>query len=387
MDMKELRRHGQSVWLDFMSRHLLTSGELGRLVREDGVGGVTSNPTIFEKAIDGSPDYDAAIQRYESASDLPALELYERLAVEDIQQAADVLRPVYDATHRDDGFACLEVSPGLAHDTEGTIAEARRLWRELARENVMIKVPGTPEGVPAIRQLTSEGISVNVTLLFGRDKCAQVADAYVSGLEAYATHGGDVRRVASVASIFVSRIDTMVNAMLEAASTGRGGTDALRRSLVGKVAIANTRLAYQDWKQRCALPRWRALADHGAHAQKMLWASTSTKDPRFRDVMYVEALIGRDTIDTMPPATISAFRDHGEVRDRLEEDVEGDRRVMGELAEVGISIDAVTDRLVAEGVKSFSTSFEKLTATLEHKRAALRSPRASRRTPEPAESA
>ena len=386
MDLRELRKHGQSVWLDFMSRHLLASGELARLVREDGLGGVTSNPTIFEKAIDGSAEYEAAIQRHASGSDLPAPVLYERLAVEDIQQAADVLRPVYDGTNCEDGFASLEVSPGLAHDTKGTIAEARRLWRELDRENVMVKVPGTPEGVPAIQQLTSEGINVNVTLLFGRDKCSQVAEAYVTGLEAYATHGGDIRHVASVASIFVSRVDTMVTPMLDAASTG-GGADALRRSLIGKVAIANARLAYQDWKQRCAAPRWRALGDHGAHAQKMLWASTSTKDPRFRDVMYVEALIGPDTIDTMPPATLAAFREHGEARDRLEEDPEGDRKVIAELAEVGISIHEITDRLVDEGVKSFSDSYDKLAASLERKRVGFSSQRASRRTPEPADSA
>ncbi len=383
MDPRELRRHGQSVWLDFMSRHLLASGELARLVREDGLGGVTSNPTIFEKAIDGSADYDPAIQRYEAASDLAAQDLYERLAVEDIQRAADVLRTVYDATDRDDGFASLEVSPGLAHDTAGTITEARRLWRELGRENVMIKVPGTAEGVPAISQLTSEGINVNVTLLFGRDACARVADAYTTGLETYAAHGGDVRRVASVASVFVSRIDTMLTPLLEAASTGRGGTDALRRSLVGKVAIANARLAYQDWKKRCAAPRWRALAAQGAHAQKMLWASTSTKDPRFGDLTYVEALIGPDTIDTMPPATLAAFRDHGAVRDRLLEDVEGDRQVMADLAAAGFSIDDIADRLVEEGVTAFSGSFAKVISTLERKRATLGSQRSSRRTPEP----
>ncbi len=368
MDVKELRKHDQSVWLDYIRRHLLASGEFARLVEEDGVSGVTSNPSIFEKAIGGSTDYDEALQRYERTKDQRAAALFERLAIEDIQQAAGVLRPVYDATEARDGFACIEVSPYLAHDTEGTLVEARRLWRELRRENVMVKVPGTREGVPAIRQLTSEGINVNVTLLFGREACRQVAEAYMAGLESLAARGKPLDRMASVASMFVSRIDVMVNPMLEAP----GAPDqALRRGLVGKVAIANARLAYQDWKQMCQSPRWRALAERGARVQKLLWASTSTKDPRFSDVMYVEALIGPETIDTIAPPTLDAFREHGEVRDRIEEDLEGARRVMAQLAQAGISIDDVTDRLVEEGVEAFSASFDKLMAAIEKKRAGV----------------
>jgi transaldolase/glucose-6-phosphate isomerase len=367
MSLKELNALGQSVWLDYIRRHLLRSGELAALIRDQGLRGVTSNPSIFEKAITGSTDYAEAIARM---SDRSAGEIYEQLAIEDIRAAADLLRPVYDEAKRADGFVSLEVSPLLAHDTIRTIDEARRLWKRVERENLMIKVPGTPEGIPAIRQLLSEGINVNVTLLFSRDVYAQVAAAYVDGLEALAARGGDLRRVASVASFFVSRIDAAVDPLLE---QQQGGAD-----LVGKTAIANARLAYQDWKGRLSATRWQALAKKGARPQRLLWASTSTKDPRFADVYYVEALIGPETVDTIPPATLSAFLDHGRAALTLETNLDQARAVLAALPNYGISLAQVTDRLLVEGVASFRVSFERLMEAVETKRAAAVRPRIER---------
>ncbi len=370
MNLKKLHQeYGQSLWLDYIRRHLLRSGEFARLVEEDGIRGVTSNPSIFEKAIAGSTDYESALEQFEGAKDATAAAIYEHLAIEDIQQSADILRPVYQGSDRGDGYVSMEVSPYLAHDTAATVAEARRLWTAVGRENLMIKVPGTVEGIPAIRQLTGEGINVNVTLLFSRAVCRDVALAYMAGLEALAERGGNLRQVASVASMFVSRIDVLVDPVLEALETiAPAAEKGAPHMLVGKVAIANAKLAYQDWKKTFRSPRWQALASKGARVQRLLWASTSTKDPRWRDVMYVEALIGPDTVDTIPPATLDAFRDHGEAESRLEQDVAGAEHAMADLGRADVSIDKVTDRLLGEGVRQFSSAVDALMASIEQKR-------------------
>jgi transaldolase len=311
MRPSELLKYGQSPWLDYMRRHLLTDGELARL-RDEGVRGVTSNPSIFEKAFAGSSDYDEVLRSLQDERS-PSADVYETLVVEDIQGAADVLRPVYDESNRADGFASLEVSPRLAHDTDGTLQEARRLWKRLDRDNVMIKVPATKEGIPAIRQLLSEGI--NVTLMFAKSAYDQVVDAYLSGLEEYRDQGGDLGALASVASIFVSRFDVMVDPMLEEKAKDASGQKRKEiLDLVGKVGIANATRIYRSFREACDGGRFRELAEEGARPQRILFASTSTKDPRFSDVMYVEALIGRDTVDTVPPATLDALRDHGTAR-------------------------------------------------------------------------
>ena len=367
--MQELHKYGQSVWLDYIRRHLITSGELRRLVAEDGISGVTSNPSIFEKALTGSSDYNDFLAGAAKRQDQDAMSLYEDFAVADVQQAADVLRQVYDQTQRRDGYVSLEVSPYLAHDTQGTIREARRLWDKVGRENVMIKVPATPEGIPAIRQLISEGINVNVTLLFARESYEAVAEAYIAGLEAAAARGGDLTRIASVASFFVSRIDTAVDALISARLERAPAPEKERlRSLLGKTAIANAKLAYQTFREICRGKRWSALADKGAQVQRLLWASTSTKVPAYRDVLYVEELIGPETVNTVPPATMDAFRDHGRPRPSLEEDLEGAFAVMDTLAQVGISIKEVTDKLLDDGVRLFADAFDRLLAAVEKKR-------------------
>ena len=367
----ELTRSGQSVWYDGFRRGLLASGELARHVEEDGLAGLTTNPAIYEKAIAGSRDYHAELATLLPRRELDAKAIYEELALHDIQAAADLLRPVYERTARRDGYVSLEVSPVLARDAGATLAEARRLWRSLGRENAMIKVPGTPEALPAIRQLLSEGVNVNVTLLFSRGAYARVAEAHLAALEDRAARGQDLSRVASVASFFVSRVDTLVDGMLESVAAGREADEVRVRAeaLRGRVAVANAKLAYQDWRALTASTRWARLSALGARPQRLLWASTSTKNAHYRDVMYVEELIGADTIDTMPPATFEAFRDHGRVRPTLEDDVEGARRTMVELAHLGISIDDVTDRLLAEGVRLFAEPFAKLLATIEAHRA------------------
>jgi transaldolase/glucose-6-phosphate isomerase len=356
-----LQDHGQSVWLDYIGRHLLVNGELQRLVEQDGLRGVTSNPAIFEKAITSSTDYrDALIALARQAFD--ASSLYEHLAIADIQAATSILRPVYERTHAGDGYVSLEVSPHLAFNTQGTIDEARRLWNTVGRDNLMIKVPATPEGIPAIEQLIGEGINVNVTLLFSQEVYGCVTQAYIAGLERRAAHGGDVGRVASVASFFISRIDSAIDAMLTArlnAAQAPGERDRLG-SLMGKVAIANARLTYQGAKAIFSGPRWQALVAQGARLQRLLWASTSTKNPQYRDVLYVEELIGPDTVNTMPPATLDAFRDHGLVRPSLEEDLGGARATMEALEQVGISMHEVTEQLLAEGVRLFAEPFDKL---------------------------
>jgi transaldolase / glucose-6-phosphate isomerase len=359
--LRELSEFGQSVWLDYIRRSLITSGELKRLVAEDGLRGVTSNPSIFEKAIAGSTDYEAVIGSKESAA-LDAKALYEKIAVKDVQDAADILRPVYDQSKRRDGYVSLEVSPLLAHDTEGTLQEARRLWKTVNRENLMVKVPATPEGIPALRQLISEGINVNVTLLFSRDVYQQVAKAYIEGLTARAASGGDVSQIASVASFFVSRIDSAIDAQV--VSQLKAATDPSQRArlsgLLGKVAIANAKLAYHSFGELYSGEVWKSLAKKGAQPQRLLWASTSTKNPNYRDVIYVEELIGPSTVNTIPPATFNAFRDHGRLRASLTEDVENAADTMEALERSGISMKIVTDKLLEDGLGQFVDAFAQL---------------------------
>jgi transaldolase/glucose-6-phosphate isomerase len=367
--LRELREYGQSVWLDYIRRHLITSGELQRFVAADGLSGVTSNPSIFEKALVGSSDYNDFLAGAAKQQGQDAMSLYEDFAVADVQQAADVLRQVYDQTQRRDGYVSLEVSPYLAHDTQGTLRDARRLWNKVGRENVMIKVPATPEGIPAVRQLISEGINVNVTLLFARESYEAVAEAYLAGLEAAAAQGGDLARTASVASFFVSRIDTAVDALLAARLAGAPAAEKGRlRGLLGKTAIASAKLAYRAFREIHRGKRWRALAEKGAQVQRLLWASTSTKVPSYRDVLYVEELIGPETVNTMPPATMDAFRDHGRPRPSLEEDLEGAFTALDTLAQVGISLKEVTDKLLDDGVRLFADAFDRLLSAVEEKR-------------------
>ncbi|HZQ25367.1 MAG TPA: bifunctional transaldolase/phosoglucose isomerase [Terriglobales bacterium] len=365
--LKDLHKFGQSVWLDYIRRNLITTGDLKRMIEEDGITGITSNPSIFEKAITGSTDYTDILTSLQSKSDLDAKARFEQLAIRDIQDAADILRPIYQDTQRYDGYVSLEVSPYLAHDTQGTIEEARRLWKSVARENVMIKVPGTTEGVPAFQQLISEGLNINVTLLFAQEVYEKVAEAYIAGLERLDANGGDVSKVASVASFFISRIDTLVDSMV--ADKLKSETDATKKellnSVVGKVAIANGKLTYQAYERIFSGPRWDRLKAKGARAQRVLWASTSTKNPKYRDVIYVEELIGRDTVNTMPPATIDGFRDHGQLRNSLVEDVEDARRIMETLPKLSISMKAVTDKLTDDGVRLFSEAFDKLLEGVE----------------------
>jgi transaldolase / glucose-6-phosphate isomerase len=365
--LKALIRFGQSVWLDYIRRDLISSGELARLIEEDGLRGMTSNPTIFEKAIAGSPDYAQMLEELAKRKDLDATGIYEQIAIRDIQDAADALRRVYDQTKRRDGYVSLEVSPYLAHKTQETIDEARRLWKAVARDNIMIKVPGTPEGIPAIRDLIGRGINVNVTLLFAQEVYATVGEAFIAGLEDFAKSGGDVSRVASVASFFVSRIDTLIDGKLaDLIKNPQPGSDpSLPRSLQGKVAIANAKLTYQKYKEIFSGLRWQALAGRGATTQRVLWASTGTKNPAYSDILYVEELIGADTVDTIPPATLDAFRDHGKPRASLEEDIPGARKTMLDLGRAGISMKAVTDQLTEDGVKLFADAFDKLLAAVE----------------------
>ena len=365
--LKALLNYGQSMWLDYIRRDLLTSGKLKAMIEEDGLRGMTSNPSIFEKAIADSHLYDDMLQSLASRRDLTVTARYEQIAIRDIQDAADILRPVYQGSNFRDGYVSLEVSPLLALKTQETIEEARRLWKAVNRPNVMIKIPGTPEGLPAIRQAIGEGININVTLLFAQEVYEQVAEAYIAGLEDLAKRGGDLKKMASVASFFISRIDTLVDSLIDdkLKSIKDAGQQTLLGSLKGKVAIANGKLTYQRYEQIFSGPRWEALASKGAQTQRVLWASTSTKNPAYRDVMYVEELIGPDTVNTMPPATIDAFRDHGKLRKSLTEDVAGAQKVMDDLAKAGISIKEVTTKLTADGVKLFADAFHKLLAAVE----------------------
>ena len=364
--LKALIGFGQSVWLDYIRRSLISTGELKRLIEEDGLRGVTSNPSIFEKAITGSTDYTKTLAELETRKDLDAKGIFEFLAAKDIQDATDVFRPVYEQTKRRDGYVSLEVSPYLAHKTKETLDEARRLWKTLGRENAMIKVPGTTEGIPAFQQLISEGININVTLLFAQDVYEKVAEAYIEGLESLAARGGNLKKMASVASFFISRIDSLIDSLLndKLKATTDPIQQALLKSVLGKVAIANGKLTYQAYQRIFSGPRWQALAAKGAQTQRVLWASTSTKNPAYRDVIYVEELIGPDTVNTMPPATIDAFRDHGRLRNALTEDVAGAKKAMDDLARTGISMKQVTDKLTDDGVKLFADAFDKLLAAV-----------------------
>jgi transaldolase/glucose-6-phosphate isomerase len=363
-----LKQYGQSVWLDYIRRSLIAQGELKRLVDEDGLGGVTSNPAIFQKAIDGSNDYASAIEEISKDPHLEPKAVYEMLAIKDIQDAADVLRPVYDKTASLDGYVSLEVSPELANDTTGTLAEARTLWKAVSRPNVMIKVPATPAGVPAIRTLISEGININVTLLFAREAYEAVAEAYIQGLEARAEAGYSLANLASVASFFVSRIDIAVDALLDAQlKTATGADKARLERLLGKVAIANAKLAYQSYKKIFHGSRFAALKAKGAQTQRVLWASTGTKNPHYSDVLYVEELIGAETVNTVPPETLSAFRDHGRPRASLEEDVTGAMDTLDALEKAGISLKQVTAELLADGLKKFTEPFGKLLKAVERR--------------------
>lgn len=371
--LKALKEHGQVVWLDFLSRSFIMNGDLKKLIDQDGLCGVTSNPSIFEKAIDHSDAYDGEIRQRVLQGDCSVEKLYEGLAIQDIKHAADVLRPVFDTTEGADGFVSLEVSPYLAMQTEPTIAEARRLWSEVDRKNLMIKVPATQPGLDAIHALTADGINVNITLLFAREVYEKVVDAFMSGLEELDAAGGNVAKVASVASLFVSRVDTAVDRQIDqiAAKTSAPNDKARLSALRGKVAISNAKLTYQRHKRLFSGGRWKKLAGKGARPQRLLWASTGTKDKAYSDVLYVEELIGPNTINTMPLATLEGFRDHGKVRDMLEVDLAGAQAVLDDLRGTGISLQQVTDELTQEGVRVFVEAAGKLLDTLAKKRAAL----------------
>jgi transaldolase len=358
--LHELAELGQAIWLDYIRRSFITSGELQELV-DQGLRGVTSNPSIFEKAIAGSADYDEDLSSLVS-SGKSAAEIYEALTMEDIRSAADVLRPVYEKSGGADGYVSLEVNPALAHDTEGTIAEARRLFATLERPNVMIKVPATPAGIPAIETLIGEGVNVNVTLIFSLDQYEAVTTAYIAGLEKLAASGGDVGEVASVASFFISRIDSAVDAALEKI----GNSD-----LQGKIAIDNAKSAYVRFRDIFRGERWQELAARGARVQRPLWASTSTKKPAYPDTLYVDNLIGPDTVNTLPPATLEAFLDHGHIASTVGTDLDGVSSRLRKLAELGIDLDGITNKVLDEGVAAFAKSFEGLMASIAEKRKRL----------------
>jgi len=354
---------GQSIWLDYIRRDLITGGELHRLITEDGLRGMTSNPSIFEKAISSSHDYDEDIHTMALAKK-DCKSIYEALSQHDVQSAADEFRSVYDETEGKDGYVSLEVNPHLAHDTDGTIAEARRLWEALDRPNVLIKVPATAEGLKAIQQLISEGININVTLLFGLPRYRQVAEAYIAGIEARLAKGKPVGHVASVASFFVSRIDTLVDSILEKIIEKRGDEAKLAKQIRGQVAIASAKAAYQIYKEIFSSDRYKKLAEHGVCTQRLLWASTGTKNAEYSDVKYIETLIGVDTVNTVPVETMDAYREHGEPKVRIEDDFIGAGRVLQILSELGINIDIVTRQLEEEGVAKFNKTFDELMETL-----------------------
>lgn len=359
-----LETFGQSVWLDFLSRHALDNGEIQRLIDQDGASGLTSNPSIFEKAIVGNHDYDAAIRSL-ALEGKSIEEIYETLTKEDIQRAADLFRPIYDRLEGGDGFVSLEVSPKLAHDTAGTIAEARHLWTAVSRPNLLIKVPGTREGLPAIQQLIGEGINVNITLLFGLPRYREVAEAYLVGLETLAAHGKPLTRIASVASFFLSRIDVLIDPRLEKLRLKGGSVAEIVAGLHGEVAIASAKVAYQIYQEIFGGERFKKLSRQGAHSQRLLWASTGTKNPEYSDVKYVESLIGRETINTIPLETLNAYREHGKPASRLEEDTQEAYHILDSLPQAGVDLDTITQELEDEGVTKFSQAFEQLMADLK----------------------
>ncbi len=365
----ELKKLGQSVWLDNIRRGDILSGKLNKLIDEDGISGETSNPTIFEKAIAGNAaDYADAMRALIRAGK-NAREIYDALSIADVQMACDVFRPIYDATHGADGYVSIEVSPHLAHDTAGTIADAQRLFRAVNRPNVMIKIPGTRAGVPAIEECLYAGVNVNVTLLFAVEAYEEVAWAYIRALERRAAEGKPIDRLASVASFFVSRIDTLTDKLLDEkiAATNDATQQARLRALQGKAAIANAKIAYQSFKRIFADARFAALRARGARVQRPLWASTSTKNPRYPDTLYVDTLIGPDTVNTLPPETIDAFRDHGAPRLTLEENLADAQQTIRDLASVGIALSAVTRQVLDEGIVRFQQSFDQLLASIGRK--------------------
>jgi len=359
--LKGLLAYGQSPWLDYIRRNILLNGDLKKMIDNDGLRGMTSNPAIFEKAITAGDDYNDIVKTPDASSST-AMALYEKIAIRDVQDAADIFRAVHQETKGRDGYVSLEVSPNLAFDTRATIDEARRLWKTVNRPNVMIKIPGTPQGLPAIRQALEEGININITLLFAQSAYEQVAEAYFAALEARAAKGQEISQIASVASFFVSRIDSLVDNTIDAKQKTEADSDkkALLESLRGKVAIANARRTYAKYQELIGTSRWKALAAKGAQTQRLLWASTSTKNPKYRDVLYVEELIGADTVDTIPPATFDAFRDHGKLRSSLTENVAGANKTMSDMETAGISMKEVTDKLLADAVKLFQDPFKQL---------------------------
>ncbi len=361
--LKALLSYGQSPWMDYIRRDLLTSGELQKYIDNDGLRGMTSNPAIFEKAIVGSNLY-ADIVASPEAKNLGAKAVFDKIAIRDVQDACDIFKPIYAQTNGRDGYVSHEVSPDLANDTKATIEEARRLWKLVNRPNVMIKIPATPEGIPAIRQTLEEGLNINITLLFAQSAYEKVAEAFLAALEARSAKGQDISRIASVASFFVSRIDSLVDSKVDEKlkSAADAQQKALLESLRGKIAIANAKLTYKKYQELFGNARWNALAVKGAQTQRLLWASTSTKNPKYRDVLYVEELIGADTVDTIPPATFDAFRDHGKLRASLTENVDAARNTMEDLAKAGISMKDVTDKLLVDGVKLFADAFRQLLA-------------------------
>ena len=364
--LHDLHALGQSVWLDYIRRGILDNGELERMIREYDLRGVTSNPSIFEQAIGQSDDYDAAFERA-AGQGKGAGDVYEAVAVEDIQRAADLFRGVYDAAEGHDGFVSLEVSPELADDTQATLEEARRLWKALGRPNAMIKIPGTEAGLDAIAQALADGINVNVTLLFSLEGYEKVMEAYLRGLEQRVQAGGDVSRVASVASFFVSRVDSSIDAQLEKIVAEGGERGERAKGLMGRAAVANAKLAYERFTQIFSGERWERLAAKGARVQRPLWASTSTKNPDYRDVIYVEELVGPHTVNTMPMNTVEAFADHGVARRSVDSDLDRARADLAALAELGISLDEVTTHLQQDGVEKFAKSFRGMMGTVGEK--------------------
>lgn len=366
----DIRRFDQSLWLDFISRQVLQNGELKKRIDEDALRGVTSNPAIFEKAIGGSADYDQTIKE-QARQGKSAEEIYVGLAVADVQAACDLFRPLYDSKNNSsDGYVSLEVSPRLANDTEGTVAEARQLWKDVDRPNVMIKVPATLEGLPAIRTLISEGININVTLIFGLDRYKAVTEAFISGLEDRAKAGKSLARIDSVASFFLSRIDVLVDPQLDKIVAAGGDQAKLAEPLIGEVAIASAKVAYQMYKDIFAGPRWQALADKGAHTQRLLWASTGNKNPKYDDLRYVSRLIGPKTVNTVPVETMDLFKEKGQPADTLEQGLDQAKKVLADLAKVGINLDEQTEHLEKEGVQKFNEPFGKLLDSVEKKRQA-----------------
>ncbi|MEH2071341.1 MAG: transaldolase [Nostoc sp.] len=367
----EIKQYGQSIWMDNLSRDIIQSGELQDLVENQGIAGITSNPTIFEKAIAGNVIYDADIEAGVRAGS-PTYKIYESLIFADIRSACDTLRPVYESSNHLDGYVSIEVPPTIAHDTEATIAEAKRYFQEVDRENLMIKIPGTESGLPAVEQAIADGINVNITLLFSVESYVNTAWAYIRGLEKRASEGKDISKIASVASFFLSRIDNNIDAKIDA-KLKKGVDDiaveAKLNAVKGKVAIANAKIAYQEYKKIIESDRWQALAAKGAKVQRLLWASTSTKNPSYSDVMYIDELIGRDTVNTVPPATIKACADHCNVGDRLETGVEEAYNLIENLKDPDINIDinAVMDELLVEGIDKFIQPFQSLMNSLEEK--------------------